>query len=59
MQTSFYAFAFFELTGLRIQQCVILIADEYGGAQCLKDKPWKWWDDLKYWRKKYEERYGI
>lgn len=59
MQTAFYAYAFYERTGIKIPQCVILIAEEGGGAQCFIDSPKDWWGELKKWRKIYEERYGI
>lgn len=59
MQTAFYAYAFYELTGVKIPQCVILMANEKGGVQEFIESPRDWWEPLKYWRKKYEDRYGV
>lgn len=59
MQTAFYAYAFFERTGIKIPQCVILMANEGGGAQEFIESPKDWWAPLKVWRKKYAERFGI
>jgi genome maintenance exonuclease 1 len=59
LQVSFYAYAFFERTGIKIPQVAIIMADEGGGTQVFTDKPWVWWEQLKFWRKKYEDRYGI
>jgi hypothetical protein len=59
MQTAFYAYAFYERTGIKIPQCVILMADEAGGAQEFIESPRDWWAPLKEWRKKYAVRFGI
>lgn len=59
MQTAFYAYSFYEMTGIRIPQCVILMVNETGGVQEFIESPKEWFAPLKRWRKKYEEIYGI
>lgn len=59
MQTSFYAYAYFERTGIKIPQCVILISCEKGAPQEFIINPKDWWTPLQKVRKDYKERYGI
>jgi hypothetical protein len=59
MQTAFYAYAYWERTGTKIEQCVILIANEQGAASEFIEKPWDWWPELKKVRQDYKERFGI
>jgi ATP-dependent exoDNAse (exonuclease V) beta subunit len=59
IQGAFYAYAYYERTGIRIPQIVIMISCEDGGLQIFKEKPYKWWDALKVVRKEYREREGI
>jgi len=59
MQTAFYANAFWERTGYKVQQDVILMANEQGQSAEYIEKPWDWWNDLKKVRKEYQERFGI
>ena len=53
IQTSFYAYAYFERTKKPVEQCVILMANEQTGAQEFIVEPWKWWDQLKNIRNEY------
>ena len=55
VQTSFYAYAYYERTKRPVEQCVILIANEQTEAQEFIVEPWKWWDELKRIRNKYAE----
>lgn len=59
IQAAFYAYAYFERTGIKVPQIVIMISGEIGGAQVYKEKPWKWWDKLAKIRKQYKDREGI
>jgi hypothetical protein len=59
IQTSFYAAAFFEQTGIKIPQCVILIGTEQGQPQEFIIRPWDYWDQLKEVREIYRQRENI
>jgi genome maintenance exonuclease 1 len=59
LQTSFYAYAYWERTGYKIEQAVILITCEQGQAQEFVVLPWLYWHDLKKVRKEYEAKFGI
>jgi genome maintenance exonuclease 1 len=59
MQTAFYAYAYWERTGYKVQQCVVLMANEQGPAQDYVENPWDWWSELKRVRKQYYEENGI
>lgn len=59
MQTAFYAYAYWERTGYKIEQCVVLIANEQGQSSEFIEKPWDWWKELKVVREKYKDRFGI
>jgi genome maintenance exonuclease 1 len=59
IQTSFYAYAYFERTKRKINQCVILMASDQGQAQEFIVKPWDYWSDLKQIRKQYKENFHI
>ena len=59
LQTSFYAYAYYERTKRKIQQCVILIANESGTASEFIVKPWDYWKELKQIRNEYREKYHI
>lgn len=47
IQASFYAAAYYEMTGVRIPQIVILVVNELGASQIFIEKPHKWWKQLK------------
>jgi len=59
MQCAFYAYAYWERTGERIEQSVILVANEQGQASEFIEKPWDWWKELKEVRESYRTRYDI
>jgi genome maintenance exonuclease 1 len=59
LQTAFYAYSYWERTGYKIEQSVILIGTEQGAAQEFIELPWKWWKELKEVRKQFKNRYGI
>jgi|ERR1035441_7888554 genome maintenance exonuclease 1 len=59
LQTSFYAYAYWERTGYKIEQSVILIATEQGQAQEFIVYPWLYWKKLKDVRKDYKDEFGI
>jgi CRISPR/Cas system-associated exonuclease Cas4 (RecB family) len=59
LQTSFYAYAYYERTGWKINQCVILMANEQGSGQEFIVKPWDYWNELKKVRQDYKEKFGI
>ena len=59
LQTSFYAYSYWERTGYKIAQAVILIATEQGAAQEFIVLPWLYWDKLKVIREDYRKRFGI
>lgn len=56
MQTSFYAYAYYERTGIKIPQVVILMADELGGRQVYKKCPKDYWKPLMAVRDEWERR---
>ena len=56
IQTSFYAYAYYERTGYKINQCVILMAHEQGQAKEYIVNPWDWWKELKKIRKEYDNQ---
>jgi len=53
-QTAFYAYAYYEPTGIKIPQTVILMANEDGGSQAFIEKPYPWWKNLKEIRKLWQ-----
>jgi genome maintenance exonuclease 1 len=59
LQVSFYAYSYYERTGYKIEQGVILIANECGQASEFIIQPWKYWSKLKDVRKQYKEKFGI
>jgi PD-(D/E)XK nuclease superfamily len=59
LQVAFYAYSYYERTGYKIEQSVILIANEQGAASEFIVKPWEYWKELKEIRKNYKERFGI
>jgi len=59
LQVSFYAYAYWERTGMKIEQGVILIANEQGQASEFIVNPWEYWKELKVIRKQYKDEFGI
>jgi len=59
LQGAFYAYAFYERTGRKIPQIVILISNEQGQASEFIETPQKFWKKLKEVRKEYKERFKI
>lgn len=56
IQASFYAAAYYEMTGLAIKQIVILIATDEGKPQIFIENPYKWLYKLKEVKSEYDKR---
>jgi genome maintenance exonuclease 1 len=59
MQESFYAAAFFELTGIPIRQIVTLVMVDDDQPQIFIEQPMKWLPSFLELRKKYQQIHGI
>lgn len=59
MQESFYAAAFFELTGIPIRQIVTLVMVDDDQPQIFVEQPLKWLPQFLELRKKYQQIHGI
>lgn len=56
IQTSFYAAAYYELTGIAIKQIVIMIMTDEGRPQIFKDNPFKYLKRLKEVKADYDSQ---
>jgi genome maintenance exonuclease 1 len=59
IQGAFYAWAFYERTGIKAEKIVILIANEQGIASEFISEPHLWWKKLKEVREEYKRRFKI
>jgi genome maintenance exonuclease 1 len=59
MQESFYAAAFYELTGIPIRQVVTLVMVDDDQPQIFIEQPLKWLPQFMELRKKYQQIHGI
>lgn len=59
MQASFYACAWYELTGMVIKQSVIVIAVDHNDPQVFRQKTYDYLKDFIKVRAKYKAKYGI
>lgn len=59
LQVAFYAYAYWERTGIKIHHCVVLIACETGHPQEIIIEPWKYWKRLQEVREEYRRRENI
>jgi len=56
LQTSFYAAAYYELTGIPVKQIAIIISTDEGQVQVFKENPFKYLKRLKEVRAEYSRR---